>query len=117
MTKLSNARPPIPFRDGLWRHVLFSKKISGRLITMLHGAVDFRKSIQPIMEEGPRAPGFRATRAIWARGRVCLDYGLYTFAKIHPLTMDSKKNTRDIFKIFLDPRVSIMMLPGALGFC
>ena len=116
ITKFSNARPPNPFRDGVWRHVLFSKKISGRLITMLRGAMDFCKRCQLIFEAlpptGPCGPGGPET----GRPGLRVYYRMYTFAKIHPLMMDSIGNTRDLFKIFLDPGVSIILWHGASGF-
>ena len=113
MMKFSNARPPNPFRVGLWRHILFSKKSSGVCIVMHHGAMDFCKRCQLIFEAqpstGPYGPRGPETRPQPLR----VYYKLYTFVKFHPLLLDYIGNTRDLFQIFLDPPVSIIIDHGA----
>ena len=80
--------------DAAWSHGI-SQKMSNNLPgTRAHGPLT-----QPIGARGPRV--------------YCI---ACMFVKFHPLTLDSMRNTRDVFIICLDPCVYIMFSPEAPGF-
>ena len=59
--------------------------------------------------QGPLSRSMEAW-SLWVHCIACM------FVKFHPLMLDSVRNTRDLFRIYLDPRVYIMFPPGAPGF-